>query len=303
VKFRKLAASPSASAWEEKLLDIDRAAEGKNVRIFDFEHGVTDAGIGMRKLTFLEHLLALPNRTVIMASTVSPSAFLALIGNADLRRRWTEVLRSFVWVTASQLEGQSAQANEPPATRGNVEWLHRETAQGAFLHALGGELEPIAEKADREQLIDEIRERSNAYYAGLWASCSPEEKILLHQLAREGLMNGKDRKSVRRLLARGLIRRAPNLRLFNDTFRLYVLATARREQVPFDSHEGPSVWDMIRLPMFVVIVSTVILIFATQKDMLNLATGLVAALTTGLPAIVRLFGFFTERRSSAAEKS
>jgi len=60
---------------------------------------------------------------------------------------------------------------------------------------------------------------------------------------------------------------------------------------------------VIRLPLFVVIVSAIILIFATQKDLLNLTTGMVAALTTGLPAIVRLFGLFTERRSSsAAEK-
>ena len=76
---------------------------------------------------------------------------------------------------------------------------------------------------------------------------------------------------------------------------------ARREQVPLDAQEGPSAWDVIRLPLFVVFISTVILVFATQKDMLNLATGVVAAVTTGLPAIVRLFGFFTERRSAAAE--
>src|SRR6185295_15872299 len=140
------------------------------------------------------------------------------------------------------------------------------------------------------------------YYGGLWASCSPDEKILLHQLAREGLMNGKDRKAVRRLLSRGLVRRGPNLRLFNDTFRLYVLNAAKQEQVPFEAHDGASAWDTIRFPLFVVIVSVVIMIFATQKDLLNLTTGLVAALTTGLPAIVRLFGFFTERRVAAAEK-
>ena len=302
VTFEELDQDKRPAAWDEKLLEIDRAAQGKNVRIFDFEYGAAKPAVAMRILQFLERLLALPNRTVIMASTVSPSAFLVMITNADLQKRWAKLLDSFVWVTASQLEVPPSET-DAPKTRDNPAWLHRETAQGEFLRSLRDELEPLARVSDREQLIDEIRERSNAYYGGLWASCSADEKILLHQLAREGLMNGKDRKAVRRLLARGLVRRGPNLRIFNDTFRLYVLASARREQVPIDSQEGLSAWDTIRLPLFVVIVSSLVIIFATQKDMLNLATGLVAALTTGLPAIVRLFGFFTERRAGAAEKS
>lgn len=300
VAFSDLDQSTSPAAWEEKLLAIDRAREGQNVRIVDFEYGATDARISIRKLTFLERLVALPNRTVIIASTISPPAFLALLSNADLKKRWTAVLAAFVIVTEAQFELPQAEETVP-MTRDNVAWLKGETGQGSFLRAIREELAPQAATANREQLIDEIRERSNTYYAGLWASCSDDEKILLQQLARDGLLNGKDRKAVRRLLARGLVRRRPNLKLFNETFRLYVLAAAKREDVPLEGQEGPSAWDVIRLPLFVVIVSAIILIFATQKDLLNLTTGLVAALTTGLPAIVRLFGLFTERRINAAE--
>jgi hypothetical protein len=300
VTFSELDQDTNVTAWEETLLAIDRAREGQNVRIVDFEYGATDARISIRKLTFLERLIALPNRTVIIASTISPAAFLALLSNADLKKRWTAVLAAFVTATEAQLE--APQTDEPlPMSRDNLAWLKGETEQGAFLRTIREELAPQATTVEREQLIDEIRERSNTYYTGLWASCSEDEKILLQQLARDGLLNGKDRKAVRRLLARGLVRRRPNLRLFNETFRLYVLAAAKRDDVPLEGQEGPSAWDVIRLPLFVVIVSAIIMIFATQKDLLNLTTGLVAALTTGLPAIVRLFGLFTERRSSAAE--
>jgi hypothetical protein len=299
VKFKELHESKDANAWDDKLLQIDRADEGKNVRIFDFDHDAANAGLSMKKLMFLERLLALPNRTVIVASAVTPAAFLALITNADLKKRWTAVLDSFVWVTESQLQPVPAD-EDPHEPRDTAEWLRRETSWGGFLERLRGELSPDSE---REQLKDEILERASTYYAGLWSSCSAAEKILLHQLAREGLVNGKDRKSVRRLLARGFVRRRPNLRLFNDTFRLYVLAAAKREHVPVDTQEGPSAWDTIRVPLFVVFISVVIMILATQKDMLNLATGLVAALTTGVPAIVRLFGFLTERRLSQTEKT
>ena len=302
VVFSDLDNSKDPAAWEEKLLEIDRAREGQNVLIVDFEYRATDARISIRKLTFMERLIALPNRTVIIASTISPPAFFALLSNADMKKRWTAVLAAFVSATEAQLE--APQTDEAiPMTRDNLAWLHGETEQGAFLRTIREELAPQAATADREQLIDEIRERSNTYYAGLWASCSEDEKILLQQLARDGLLNGKDRKAVRRLLARGLVRRRPNLRMFNETFRLYVLAAAKRDDVPLEGQEGPSAWDVIRLPLFVVIVSAIILIFATQKDLLNLTTGMVAALTTGLPAIVRLFGLFTERRSSSAAEN
>ena len=79
---------------------------------------------------------------------------------------------------------------------------------------------------DRDRLRDEIGERAESYYAGLWANCREDEKLLLDQIANNGLANGRNRRELRRLMALGLVRRDPNLRLFNDTFRL--LCACRR---------------------------------------------------------------------------
>ena len=154
---------------------------------------------------------------------------------------------------------------------------------------------------DRRRLLDEICERAETYFAGLWSSCRQDEKLLLYQLAQNGLANGRNRRTLRRLIARGLVRRNPNLELFAESFRLYVLEAAERENIVTIAREarGASTWDSLRLPFFVIIISFLLLLFATQKDMLTTTTALATALTTGLPVLMKLVGVFTERRTDA----
>src|SRR5207248_1889056 len=110
-----------------------------------------------------------------------------------------------------------------------------------------------------------------------------------------------NRRTLRRLIARGLVCRDPNLRLFSETFRLYVLAAAPRENLINRVREerGVSAWDTLRLPFFIIIISFLLLLFATQKDLLTTTTALATALTTGLPMMMKLIGVFTERRLGA----
>ena len=62
---------------------------------------------------------------------------------------------------------------------------------------------------------------------------------------------------------------------------------------------GPSTWDSLRIPFFIVIISFILLLFATQKDLMTTTTALATALTTGLPMMMKLIGVFTERRLGA----
>jgi len=284
-------------SWHAALEEIDRSPRGQNVRILAFEDQLESPSVTAAKLEFLEKLLELPDRMVIVASRVTPSYVLATMQEPE-RARWSAVLTSFVWVTEEQLD---LAAPDPPkeVSGPHQRWLWEECRHTKFLRAVYAELKDHG--GERDRVKDELRERCGAYYGSLWASCSEDEKRLLYQLAHDGLLNGKDRRNVRRLMARGLIRRDPNLKVFNETFRLYVLSAARRETLHVPAQAGPTAWDNIRVPIFVVLVTVVLLIFTTQKDLLNLTSGLAAALATGLPAIVKLFGVLTERRISAGE--
>jgi hypothetical protein len=297
--------------WDAALEKLDSSAAGRNVRITDFEYGINNGAINERKLGWLERLLALPDRTVIVISTVSPAYVMTTTspsGAAGYYARWRALLDRFVTITTEDLKLRDEQwkrrmefhtVSQQMSPRS---WLEKETEYNPFLRRLSKELDG---SANPQQLLDEIAERAETYYAGLWSSCREDERLLLYQIAHSGLANGLNRRTLRRLIARGLVRRNPNLRLFSETFRLYVLAAAQREKLVsrVRAERGASAWDTLRVPFFIIIISFLVLLFTTQKDLLTTTTAIATALTTGLPVILKLIGVFTERRLSTPDQS
>jgi hypothetical protein len=316
-----------ADQWSATLETLDSSEAGRNVRVIDFEYGINDGAINEKKLRWLERLLMLSDRTIIVASAVSPSYIPTTPAPANMPAeetaayfdRWTTLLQCFVTVTVEELDLRHEEWERRNLLRTVSQlsvaapktWLEKETAYNAFLRRLYNELEAEGvlrrtreesdSHIDRRRLLDELCERAETYFAGLWANCRQDEKLLLYQLAHNGLANGRNRRALRRLMARGLVRRNPNLELFSESFRLYVLESAERENLVTIAREnrGDSTWDSLRVPFFVIIISFLLLLFATQKDMLTTTTALATALTTGLPILMKLIGTFTEHRSDA----
>ncbi|HEX7137252.1 MAG TPA: hypothetical protein VF219_05380 [Vicinamibacterales bacterium] len=314
--------------WDEVLQEIDRSTPGRNVRIHDFEYGIDDAQINEEKLSWLERLLALPDRTVVAVSSLTPAYMMVTAAPVDVDSaayfaRWRAVFDRFVCISAEELirrreewrKRRWLQTVSELAPLEPKNWQERETSSQTFLQQLAQEIKSETEDrrfagrfdavTDRDRLRDEIGERAETYYAGLWANCREDEKLLLDQIATNGLANARNRRELRRLMARGLVRRDPDLRLFSDTFRLYVLAAARRENIASRARarHGPSTWDALRVPFFVVIIAFVLLLFATQKDLLTTTTALATALGTGLPVLAKLVGVFTERRMDSPDRT
>jgi hypothetical protein len=308
--------------WTAVLEMLDSSAAGRNVRVIDFEHGINDSAVNGKKLQWLERLLALADRTMIVVSNVTPAYVMTTPAPPDTDapayvERWRALLQHFVIVTAEELDlrheewrrrNEAVSQITPPKS-----WLENETAYNSFLRVLARELE--AENSlrrartgrdpdtDQRRFLDEVGERAETYFAGLWSTCREDEKLLLYHLAHNGLANARGRRTIRRLMARGLVRRNPNLELFSESFRLYVVEAAQRENiVKVDRQKrGASTWDSLRVPFFVIIIAFILLLFATQKDMLTTTTALATALTTGLPVLMKLLGVFTERRTDAKE--
>lgn len=316
--------------WNEALEAVEGSRQGQNVRVTDFEYNINDAATNEKKLRWLERLLALPDRTVIIVSAVSP-AYLMTTAQPETSTppavvyfdRWRAVLDRFTCIAGEELvrrtkEWSLRQAHPTVSLFWPFEpkdWQTRETAYNTFLDTLSAEIATETAQrrgerrfdamSDRERVLDEIGERAETHYAGLWASCRGDEKLLLCQIANNGLANAGSRRTLRRLMARGLIRRDPNLRLFSDTFRRYVLKAAKDEDIVSRARaqHGPSTWDSLRVPFFVIIIAFVLLLLATQKDLMATTTALAAALTTGLPVIAKLVGVFTERRMASPDRT
>jgi hypothetical protein len=297
-----------------------------------FEHRIGDDDFDTRKLDLLEDLAAMEDRTVIVVSSISPARLFSrkarpasrnrrrrsklmsptiaqrfrillpsfLVREEDLRlrpedstRHVNSLLRELLRRALRRRQEQAAQA--PPPIQ---EVLQAECGNNPYLKAIAQELNEQVRHLSREQILEEFGERAEGYYQTLWASCSLEEEVVLEHLAEEGFVNEKSRKLLRRLMARGIVRRTPCFQLMNETFRRFVISSrCKSEVLSIEKNAAPSAWDRLRGPFFLGMAASVAFFFATQEALLEGVVASVTGLTAGLPAIVKIFDFFGGDRS------
>jgi hypothetical protein len=306
------------NGWPARRSELVRDPD-RNVLLEDFEHRAFDPAWSSRKLAILEELIFVHQRAVVVLSELSPAVlFSPALQPADpVENRWQQLLASFtqinkdVWPQSPQ--GGGAVGSRPSLLRQIVEAIRRgrparrlaprkpeeglrsrllreECSEDPFLSRIGRDLDPFAAGAARELILDELGERAQSYYATIWANCSPDERVVLGHLAEEGLINAKNRRVVRRLMARGLIQRAPNLRLRNETFRRFVTSATCREQVlSLEQDAGRSAWDRFHWPFSVGLAACAALILVTQRELLDSTIAAVTGVTAGLPTLLKLF--------------
>jgi len=246
--------------------------------------------------------------------------------------RWRRLIRSFVVVerweepeTSAPVptvhEGGTAGvalASLPALTRGAAAWSRRVAGIGrdpalALLDSEGGKrAHPYVRRvcADlrastavqegrltKQQVFDEIVERTKQFYRARWESCSEDEKVVLGHIAEHGLANASVRGIVRRLLGRGLLCKDPALRPMNETFRRFIMTRECTEQVAaLETADGPSTWDRLRVPLAVAVVGAAVFLFATQKELYNAILGVTTAAAVSVPTLIRAVGMLAGRR-------
>lgn len=293
------------------------------VAVRDFDYEIDDPAMNAKKLSWLERLLAADRRVVIF-SAIPPSVVTRLAPppsktpkltrlrrllqggspKPGYRERWQAVLGAFVWLSwedvslRADLRKKNAEERDPATT---CDWLVADTETSTTLADLA---KPLLWITDRDRIIDELTERAETFYAAQWESCTRDEKLLLYHLAHNGFVHNKSRRVLRRLMGRGLIRRRPNLELLSESFRLFVLSAADREKLPELSRRisNESALAAFRTPALIVLASFFLLLFATQKDLMSVTVALATALTTGLPALAKVFGLIGERRGDPAPR-
>jgi hypothetical protein len=124
--------------------------------------------------------------------------------------------------------------------------LDVETSNHRLLAPIGVELEAVW--ADRtevglEELRRAVRVRAESCYQLLWTSCSRSEKLVLIQLAQEGLINPKSSDTLDELAAKGMIWAGAAPQLFNLTFRDFLQRIERADVVQeWERMEGNGLW-------------------------------------------------------------
>ena len=286
-----------------------------------FEHRIGDDDFDTRKLDLLEDLAAMEDRTVIVVSSISPSRLFSRkakpsrskLMSSTIAQRFKILLSSFTvreedlrlrpedstkhvnsllreLLRRALRRHQEQAAKTPPPIN---EVLQAECGNNPHLTAIALEVNEQVQHLSREQILEEFGERAEGYYHTLWASCSLEEEVVLEHLAEEGFVNEKSRKLLRRLMARGIVRRTPCFQLMNETFRRFVISSrCKSEVLSIEKRAAPSAWDRLRGPFFLGMAASVAFFFATQEALLEGVVASVTGLTAGLPAIVKIFDFF-----------
>ena len=314
LSFRDL--DKGEKGWPARRLELLRSPD-LNVLVEDFEHRAFDPVWSSRKLALLEELIFVHQRTVVVLSELSPTILFSPAGvPADpAEDRWRTLLASFtqinedVWPPSEKrgaagshlsfwheiwdvLHGRPGKKSGPdkPDDDFSSELLRQECGKDLFLKKIGRELEALKPPISGEQVLEELGERAQGYYGTIWASCSRDERVVLGHLAEEGLVNAKNRRIVRRLMVRGLIQRAPNLRLMTETFRRFVVSPICREQVlSLEQAAGRSAWDRFLWPFSATLAACAALILVTQQELLDSTIAAVTGVTAGLPTLLKIF--------------
>jgi hypothetical protein len=299
----------------------DRVSEGKLVLLRHFEWRQRDPVVANAKLRLLDALVQEYRCSVVAVSAqernTSPfslaSSWSAALPKADQSpEHLADTLASFVLVDASRWcdtpSGQNRRREDAPrAKSSSVGCLisqearfdrHLSSIWSGFEQSMETSLTHRAAPTEQE-LFDLLGERAAVYYDGIWQTCLPAERAVLVHLARSGLVNEKDRRTIRRLLARGLIRREPQFRVMNETFRQYLLGHAAAFEVELP--RGPrSTWDQVRRPIFAGVVSLAVLLFVTQQELFSAVNAAFLAVSGGVASFVKVVGLFDGRKSGSS---
>jgi hypothetical protein len=154
-----------------------------------------------------------------------------------------------------------------------------------------------------EQVLDEVADRTEAWYRGIWRSCRPDEQLVLAEIGSEGFVNYKSRRTVRRLLGRGLIAKDPSFRLMNETFRRFVLSPPCQADIRLvEGASEPSPWDRLRVPFFTVLVSLSLFFLVTQRELFNATIATLSTLTAAVPVMTRVLALVAGKRIETEHK-
>jgi hypothetical protein len=124
--------------------------------------------------------------------------------------------------------------------------LNEETSNHRLLSAVRVDLQrawALRAEVPKHELGRAIRARAAACYQLLWTSCTRSEKLVLIQLAQEGVINPKCSDTVDELIAKGLIWPGGAPTIFNMTFRDFLRDIERADVVQQWEHmEGSGLW-------------------------------------------------------------
>ncbi len=129
------------------------------------------------------------------------------------------------------------------------------------------------------------------FYTFIWNNLCRDEKLVLYDLAEDGLLNLKNKRLIFQLMKKGLIVSGEYLEIYSNDFRDFIKNTIKPEEVKKLESKliFKGMWRNIRYPIIIVLVILAAFIFISQGYSIEKVTAIFAGILTLLAGMVRLF--------------
>jgi hypothetical protein len=242
------------------------------IEVQHLEMRLHDGAVQEGVLGLLEERVFDRDSSIVMTSAVDPYDYLrdrsgqgtdGTSPKAGTLERWSVVL-----------SGLSKQYHYAPPTNGS--------ATGEVGEALQRYRAPLASLA---------RDEDDGSHRESWRVASRAEKLALRQLAEEGYVSPAAGATVRGLMRRRLVRRAPRLEIASEGLRHFVLRAEDASTIArWEAVDGRSGLETLGRIIPVLLIGGLVFVFATQREIFNATTTIVTAATTALPLLLRILG-------------
>lgn len=301
-------ATPDTTATGARLQTLEDALnplalpDGGVLGIDHLEYRIDDPGFRERVLVFLEKMIYGRHYRVWIASTREPVDQIqdagALVDLDAWRRMFQPFHKEAVGIAIDsllpQMENVGALIKERQVSR-CVDLEALVLAECSFspqLLAIAEEVVrdlPAGSAPTREDVLFEIGIAAEPFYRAIWASCSKPERIVLRQLAEEGVVNPRNPGVVAQLMRSGLVRRNPCFCFMNETFRRFVLRELPSETLVEWEHQGVRLpWASVTTTMATVALGIGGVLVLTQQQLIDAWVGYVPALAPAVPTVWKL---------------
>jgi hypothetical protein len=174
---------------------------------------------------------------------------------------------------------------------GDPQWIRREIDAIPDLREVITENEQeLSERyGTRREILEYIDQVAEPFYRALWNACTPDEHLVLVQLAQEGVANPKQQQAVRSLLNRGLLLKDPVLHIVNQSFALFASSIYKPKEVEsFERSYAGFNWAKAKRILIVTVILVLVFLFTTQPAAVETLTKYLSGAAASVIAIITL---------------
>ena len=286
-----------------------------------FEQGINDHTYNQRTLADIQELTMLKDHSIVVVSPVQPSAII------ELYRKWIN----------DEKPANDKPADDKPGEKGNSknteykialrQWrnlfsdfevyylsikpdkkirftseiVNAEMNACIYLQNLALKNKRDGSTLAEDDFIIKVEEVAEPYYNSLWNSFSPDEKLLLLDLAQDGFVNLKNQRTLRILMQKGVIVMDEGcLSIMNKSFTSFILNVFRHDDEIKLTQEAQSKgsWHNIRIVLVLVLIGIAIFIALAQEELFGNINALIVTVTSALAMFSKFGGLFGSESKS-----